>query len=89
MQHDVMRAHFPGLPSDLRTTPYLADEDEMITAGLGLYLRKCLTVTLGTNLGGGCRGCAPLPEMTYGFLIHLAFCKKKCPWFIGISYAIP
>ena len=22
----------------------------------------------GADLGGGCRGCAPLPEMTYGFL---------------------
>ena len=43
MQHDVMRAHFPGLPSDLRTTPYLADEDEMITADMGLYPKKCLT----------------------------------------------
>ena len=40
----------------------------------------------GTNLGGGCRGCAPLPEMTYGFLIQLVFSKKM--WFIGISYAI-
>ena len=28
-------------------------------------------------LGGGCRGCAPLPEMTCGFLIQLVFCKKK------------
>ena len=43
MQHDVMRAHFPGLPSDLRTTPYLADEDEMTTADMGLYPKKCLT----------------------------------------------
>ena len=50
MRHDVMRALFPGLPSDLRTTPYLADEDEMIAAGLGPYLKRCLTVT-----GGGCR----------------------------------
>ena len=45
MQHDVMRAHFPGLPSDLRTSPYLADENEMIAAGLGPYMRKCITVT--------------------------------------------
>ena len=42
MRHDVMRALFPGLPSDLRTTPYLADEDEMIAAGLGPYLGKSL-----------------------------------------------
>ena len=32
--------------------------------------------TPGADLGGGCRGCAPLPEMTYGFLIQLVFCKK-------------
>ena len=34
----------------------------------------------GADLGGGCRGCAPpLPtyEMTCGFLIQLAFCKKN------------
>ena len=32
----------------------------------------------GADLGGGCRGCAPPPpEMTCGFLIQLAFCKKK------------
>lgn len=55
MRHDVMRALFPGLPLDLRTTPYLADEDEMIAAGLGPYLKKCLTVT-----GGGCRVDTPV-----------------------------
>ena len=32
----------------------------------------------GADLGGGCRGCAPPPEMTCGFLIQLVFCKKKC-----------
>ena len=32
----------------------------------------------GADLGGGCRGCVPLPEMTYGFLIQLVFCQKKC-----------
>ena len=47
MRHDVMRALFPGLPSDLRTTPYRADKDEMIAAGLGPYLKTCLTVTGG------------------------------------------
>ena len=32
----------------------------------------------GADLGGGCRGCAPLPpEMTRGFLIQLVFCQKK------------
>ena len=33
----------------------------------------------GADLGGGCRGCAPLPpppEMTCGFIIQLVFCKK-------------
>ena len=55
MRHDVMRALFPGLPSDLRTTSYLTDEDELIAAGLGPYLKKCLTVT-----GGGCRVDTPV-----------------------------
>ena len=55
IRHDVMRALFPGLPSDLRTTPYLADEDELIAAGLGPYLKRCLTVT-----GGGCRVDTPV-----------------------------
>ena len=41
----------------------------------------------GADLGGGCRWCAPLPEMTYGFLIQLVLCKKM--WFIGVSCAIP
>ena len=50
MRHDVLRAMFPGLPSDLRGSPYLASEEELITAGLGSSLKKCLTVT-----GGGCR----------------------------------
>ena len=31
----------------------------------------------GVDLGGGCRGCAPPPEMTCGFLIQLVFCQKK------------
>ena len=39
-----------------------------------------------TDLGGGCRGCAPLPEMIYCFLIQLVFAKKM--WFIGVSYVI-
>ena len=40
--------------------------------------RWCLGwYNLGADLGGGCRGCAPLPEMTYGFLIQLVFCKKN------------
>ena len=31
----------------------------------------------GADLEGGCRECAPSPEMTCGFLIQLVFCKKK------------
>ena len=27
----------------------------------------------------------PPPEMTSGFLIQLAFCKKKTMWFIGVE----
>ena len=27
----------------------------------------------------------PSPEMTCGFLIQLAFCKKKTMWFIGVE----
>ena len=38
----------------------------------------------GADLGGGCRGCAPPPEMTCGFLIQLVFCKKTM-WFIGVE----
>ena len=55
MRHDVVRALFPGLPSDLRGSPYLASEEELIAAGLGPYLKKCLTVK-----GGGCRVDAPV-----------------------------
>ena len=40
------------------------------------------------DLGGGCRGAHPSPEMIYGFLIQLVFCKKEV-WFTGVSYAIP
>ena len=44
-------------------------------------------VKAGTDLGGGCRGCTPLPEMTCGFLIQLVLCKKKkrTMWFIGVE----
>ena len=42
--------------------------------------------TSGEDLGGGCRGCAPLPEMTCGFLKQLVFCKeKKTMWLIGVE----
>ena len=55
MRYDVLRAIFPGLPSDLRGTPYFAGEEELISAGLGSSLKKCLTVT-----GGGCRVVTPV-----------------------------
>ena len=41
-------------------------------------------ICAGADLGGGCRGCAPPPEMTCGFLIQLVFCKKTM-WFIGVE----
>ena len=46
-----------------------------------------LVFVAGADLGGGCRGCASLPEMTCGFLIQLVFCKKKkrTMWFIGVE----
>ena len=37
------------MPTDLRTTPYLADEEDLVRAGLSPFIKKCLTVT-----GGGC-----------------------------------
>ena len=49
-------------------------------------MEKKITMVIkcsGAVLGGGCRGSAPLPEMTYGFLIQLVFCKKM-RWFIGV-----
>ena len=46
-----------------------------------------LSFAAGADLGGGCRGCAPPPEMTCDFLIQLVFCKKKkkTMWFIGVE----
>ena len=42
-------------------------------------IHSLITYLPGADLGGGCRGCAPLPpEMTYGFLIQLVFSEKKC-----------
>ena len=68
MRHDVIRAIFPGLPSDLRGSPYLANEEELIAAGLGSSLKKCLTVT-----GGGCQVDAPA---------HLKLFLDKSPAFL-------
>ena len=55
MRHDVLRAIFPGLSSDLRRTPYLVSEEELISTGLGFSLKKCVTVT-----GGGCLVVTPV-----------------------------
>ena len=55
MWHDVIRAIFPGLSSDLCGSPYFATEEELIAAGLGSSLKKCLTVT-----GDGCQVDAPV-----------------------------
>ena len=55
MRHDVLRAIFPGLTSDLCGTPNPPGEEELIAAGLGSFLKKCFTVT-----GGGCRVNAPV-----------------------------
>ena len=42
-------------PLRWRGSPYLASEEELIAAGLGPYLKRCLIVT-----GGGCRVDAPV-----------------------------
>ena len=54
--------------------------------GLAIVQQNCETSS-GADLGGGCRGCAPSPEITCGFLIQLVFCKKKKKtiWFIGVE----
>lgn len=68
MRHDVLRSLFPGMPLALSGTPYLASEEELMTAGLGSSLRKCLTVT-----GGGC--CVHFP-------ISLKLLLGKSPAFL-------
>ena len=51
-----------------------------------VLVRSILQAEPGADLEGGCRGCAPSPEMTCGFLIQLVFCKnKKTMWFIGVE----
>ena len=41
------------------------------------WLRLTSQLKSGADVGAGCRGCAPPPEMTCGFLIQLVFCQKK------------
>ena len=58
MRHDVLRALFPEMPSELRGAPYLASKEELVRAGFGSYLKKCLTVTnLPPALGKSSRIC--------------------------------
>ena len=71
MRHDVLRSIFPGLPSDLRSTPYLVNEEELFTAGLRPYLKRILTVT-----GGGCHVNAP---------VKLKLLLGKSPAFLDVS----
>ena len=56
-----------------------------------LAIKDCntdLQITAGADLGGGCRGCAPLPEMTYGFLIQLVFCKKSVVYWCQLRHSL-
>ena len=68
MRHNVIQSIFPSLPSDLGGSPYLASKEELIAAGLGSSLKKCLTVT-----GGGCQVDAPA---------HLKLFLDKSPAFL-------
>ena len=59
---------------------------EFFSLELCTYKLEPSCTSSGADLEGGCRGCAPSPEMTYGFLIQLVFCrKKKTMWFIGVE----
>ena len=49
MRRVVLRSIFPEMPSGLRGSPYLADEEELMRAGFGPYMKRHLNVT-----GGGC-----------------------------------
>ena len=39
----------------------------------------------GADLGGGCRGCAPPPEMRWFSNTTGILQKKKTKWFIGVE----
>lgn len=71
MRHDVLRSIFPGLPSDLRSTPYLVSKEELLTAGFYPYLKRILTVT-----GGGCHVNTP---------VKLKLLLSKSPAFLDES----
>ena len=42
MRHDVLQALFPEMPLELRGAPYVASKEELVGAGFGSYLKKCL-----------------------------------------------
>lgn len=71
MRHDVLRSIFPGLPSGLGSTLYLVSEEELLTAGLGPYLKRILTMT-----GGGCH---------VKTLVKLKLLLGKSPVFLDVS----
>ena len=71
MRHDVLRLIFPGLPSALRSTPYLVSEEELFTAGLGPYLKRILPVT-----GSSCHVNTP---------VKLKLLLGKSPAFLDVS----
>lgn len=71
MRHDVLRSIFPGLPSDLRSTPYSVSKEELLTAGFYPYLKRILTVT-----GGGCHVNTP---------VKLKLLLSKSPAFLDES----
>ena len=52
------------------------------------WAQKMLCIIVPNRRTGGAPPPPPLPtpEMTFGFLIHLVFCKKKkSMWFIGVE----
>ena len=76
---------------------YFPDSSPSVLNGLHFYFSlrdsasqelaasvRGLGTKTGADLGGGCWGCVPPPEMTFGFLIQLVFCKKKM-WVIGVE----
>lgn len=47
MKHEVVRAIFPKIPSELSTKPYLADKQDLEDAGLKDYLERTVTLAGG------------------------------------------
>ena len=92
------KSHYPRVKSDLRYSelpkcpalvsivnqvPSAANERLANKAWRSVPQKQPTKDNLtGTDLGGGCRGCAPPPlaELTCGFLIQLVFCKNVVYW---------